>query len=255
MRAVIGVAIMVLGGLHALYYALGMAGGWAKDGWNLLQFAAGLVAAGIGYGVVRWRHRPLSPSLRWLVRIAIAAVCLIGLITGYTLFWILTEGISEDRPADYVIVLGAGVRGETPSRSLQERLELALQYADRYPDTLLILSGGRGPGEAITEAEAMKRYLLGRGIPEERLLLEDRSTTTYENLLFSKSMLESRRVDPSQATFMIVTNDFHLYRAKFLAERLGLAAHGLAAPTPPSTIPRSYLRECVAVWKTWLLGR
>ena len=87
---------------------------------------------------------------------------------------------------EYAIILGAKVNGEVPSLSLRYRLDAALRYADEYPHVKFILSGGQGPGEHITEAEAMKRFLLDHGIKEERLLLEQQSTSTYENILFSK---------------------------------------------------------------------
>ncbi len=87
------------------------------------------------------------------------------------------------RSNDYAVILGAKVNGEIPSLSLQFRLDAALEYAIQYPHVYLILSGGQGPGEHISESEAMKRFLVKNGIQEERLLIEDLSTSTYENLL------------------------------------------------------------------------
>ena len=116
----------------------------------------------------------------------------------------------------YVIVLGAQVRGTKVSKALRKRLDCAAEYAKENPDTIFFLSGGQGDGEDITEAEAMQEYLIEAGVDAKRLRMEDRSTTTWENLKFCNELqpLHTERVG-------ILSNDFHIYRAVQMARQQG----------------------------------
>ncbi len=152
---------------------------------------------------------------------------------------------------DYVIVLGAQVRGTVPSRALRIRLDRAAKYAQENPGTLLILSGGQGPDEEISEAECMYRYLARQGIPEERLLLEDRSESTEQNLRFSAEYF-----DRTKARTGVLTNSFHICRALMLARHLGYAdVCGIPAPSDPLMQPHNVLREICALLAEGLKGR
>ena len=139
----------------------------------------------------------------------------------------------------HVIVLGAQVRGEQPSRALRRRLDCALAYAKENPETVLVLSGGKGPDEEISEAECMRRYLTQHGLEEERLLQEDRSESTEENLRFSDQLY-----DLKGASVGVLSNNFHVYRALRLAEGMGYQkAAGIAAPSDFGMLPHNILRE------------
>jgi uncharacterized SAM-binding protein YcdF (DUF218 family) len=155
--------------------------------------------------------------------------------------------------APYIIVLGAGVYGETPSITLEHRLEGAARYLNENPKTKAVLSGGQGEGEDITEAECMRRYLTAHGIAPERLLTEDRSTSTKENLLFSKAVIEA---DGGTADgVVIVSSGYHLYRATKMAEMLGIGATGAAGSDGyPIYVTGMYLREALAVVKLRVFG-
>ncbi|PYE60368.1 uncharacterized SAM-binding protein YcdF (DUF218 family) [Aneurinibacillus soli] len=148
----------------------------------------------------------------------------------------------------YMIVLGAAVHGETMSWTLQNRMETALAYLRANPQTKAIVSGGQGRGEDVTEASVMQKFLLANGIASERVLLEDKSTSTAENIRFSHKFLTGNRV-------VLVTNDFHAYRALWLAEREGMQADILIAPTPPIVRTQMWLREYVALGKSLLFDR
>lgn len=181
---------------------------------------------------------------------------LLGIMIGISL-WLLTskwlaEGLepAADGTNDYAIILGAKVNGETPSLSLLYRLEAARDYALEYPQVTLVLSGGQGEGEHITEAEAMRRYLTENGIAEDRLVLETASTSTYENIQFSLAEI-AEEID--QIT--IITSDFHLTRAKWLAKGLGLEADVVAAKTPEVVERQLRLRERLALLKTKIVGK
>ncbi|MTH53024.1 YdcF family protein [Bacillus mangrovi] len=149
--------------------------------------------------------------------------------------------------ADYLIVLGAKVNGDVPSLALQYRVDAAAEYLKRNKETIVIVSGGKGPGEAISEAEAMKRSLIVQGISSGRIIKEDQSASTYENIVFSKRLL------PVKANSgIIVSSDFHLYRSIMMAESQNLSVTGLAAKTPEVILVKSYIREYLAVTKFYI---
>ena len=150
-----------------------------------------------------------------------------------------------DYTEDVVIVLGAGVNGTLVSRPLAHRLNAAVDYWNSNPDSLIIVTGGLGNRATITEAEAMFRFLVWRGIPEEVILLEDLSTTTYENITFAKDIALEHFPDGFQA--VLITNDFHIYRATRMARQIGVDVRPLGATTDLYSWPVNYLREMLAV--------
>lgn len=187
-------------------------------------------------------------------------VVVICLCAGAALFvaleiCLLSYGARDDSAAqaDAVIVLGAGVNGTTPSLALQTRLDAVSAYLTAHPDTPVVLSGGQGPGEDITEAQAMQTALQAR-FPDKAFLLEDKATSTAENFRYSKAILSAAGIDPENASILIVTNDFHMARACLLARRQGVHALTLAAPLPYGWLTVNYyVREAFALVKTALL--
>ncbi|MBM7663002.1 uncharacterized SAM-binding protein YcdF (DUF218 family) [Bacillus mesophilus] len=162
---------------------------------------------------------------------------------------LISNTARQDPPpnADYLVVLGAKINGEELSLALYYRVFAAVQYLKNNTTTKVVVSGGQGPGESITEAEAMKRYFLNEGISEERIILEADSTTTFENLSFSKNLIDTNK------QVIIVSNDFHLYRTTIIAKRLGYEnVHTLASKTPWMVKPKLWVREYAAVLKTWI---
>lgn len=149
--------------------------------------------------------------------------------------------------ADYLIVLGARVKGTIPSLAFASRINAAAEYLKNNKNTLVIASGGQGPGEDISEAESIKRELVKKGISETRIILEAQSTDTYENINFSKRLI------PQDAKLgLVVTNNFHLYRAVSIARDYGLEVQGLPAKTPWMAVVKSYFREYLAITKFYL---
>ncbi len=153
-----------------------------------------------------------------------------------------------------IVVLGAGLRGDRVSGTLRRRLDAAYDFACAHPDLPVVVTGGQGPGETRTEASAMKEYLLDRGLAADRVLLEDRSTSTRENFLFARQVL-AENGHPAVDTVAFVTNRFHCYRAGLIAGRLGLQANAVPATLGPSSILPCYLREVLAVLYYWLIQR
>ena len=156
---------------------------------------------------------------------------------------------TEQLDADYLIVLGCKVNGSVPSRMLRQRLDAAADYLNACPDTQVIVSGGQGYNETMTEAACMARELTARGIDPQRIILEDKATSTMENLRFSMELMDEG------ASVAIVSNEFHLYRADQMAQSLGLNAALIPASTEYPILLTSYtLREILAVWKYHLFG-
>ena len=187
-------------------------------------------------------------------------ILIILIIIGLTSFaiiesLILMEGRKEDiKGVDYVIVLGARLYGDKPSPALERRLKAARAYLIENEELRVVVSGGQGDNEDIPEAEAMAKYLMDNGIDENRIIKEDKSTSTFENPNFSLDIL--RDIEEKQdIEILIVTNDYHLFRAKFLANRLGIISYGLPAKTPPSIIVTSHIREYFAIIKSFLFDR
>lgn len=150
----------------------------------------------------------------------------------------------------YAIILGAKVNGKTPSLSLRYRLESAVAYAKLHPHVTFILSGGQGPDEDISEAEAMRNFMVEHGIEEERLVLESTSTSTYENLVNSKKLLPEGVHEVT-----IISSDYHIARARMIAKKLDLETDVVAAKTPASVKAQQQLRERLALIKTKIVGK
>jgi len=152
---------------------------------------------------------------------------------------------------DVVIVLGAGIRGEQVSITLARRLDEAVNYYHRNPRALIIVCGGQGFQESIPEALAMERYLIAKGIPPAKIIKEEKSTSTYENFSFAREILNN--YFPQGFSSVLITNDFHVYRATKLARYAGISAGHIGAYTEWYTIPVNYLREMLAVVKMWVM--
>lgn len=158
---------------------------------------------------------------------------------------------TADYNEDVLIVLGAAVHGEMPSYVLVKRLDAAVEYLNENTDAKAVVTGGQGAQEHITEAEAMERYLVEHGIDKERIIKEDRATSTLENYRYSKEIIDD--LFPS-AKIATVTNDFHIFRAKRLAKAAGVETSTIHAKTPLSGIAAMYLREMLAIAKLLVFG-
>ncbi|WP_295587386.1 YdcF family protein [uncultured Oscillibacter sp.] len=236
-------------------------------------------------GAVLYAVRPLGMRFSGMLLLGLAALLLVALWLRYKAadgrFWrrcrrgfhaalavvltllcsieifVVTQGRRDltALPADAVIVLGAGVNGTTPSLSLATRLDAALSYLEAHPDIPVVLTGGQGYGEDITEAACMYDYLTERGVEPERLILEESASNTSENFAFSAPLLEAAGVDIATDTVAVVTNDFHVARSRLIARKKGYGVTvGVGAPIPWAHLEVNYsLREAFAVVKSVLL--
>lgn len=177
----------------------------------------------------------------------VKGICIAVVAVGFTAFFIV-EGciisqMHEKGKAglDYIIVLGAQVRESGPSAALKYRLDEAVEYLEDNPKTICIVSGGQGANEPYSEAEGMAQYLKEQGIDASRILLEDKSLNTEQNMEYSKALIKDG------ASVGIITNDFHLFRAKQIARKYGLDnVCGIAAKSTPVYLPNNMLREFLA---------
>ena len=208
----------------------------------------------------------IMKAVKYLIVIGLAFV--IGM-TGFLMYQGSVDEVTYEE--DALIVLGAAVQGDRVSSILAARLNEAADYAARNEEAVIIVSGGQGPQENLTEAAAMEKYLMIKGIPQERIIKEEQATSTYENFKYSKEILDKLYGPESDAassdksgtvpedeeeyTCAYVTNEFHCYRAGKIAEQAGLAANGVSVRTEWWKLPVNYMRESLAVVKFWVLGR
>lgn len=195
---------------------------------------------------------------KWCARALLALFCV-----GFAFFLYLeaqvisgAHGDAADKDVSCVIVLGAGVDGSVPSLTLARRLEATLDYIADKPDIPVIVSGGQGAGEDITEAECMYRWLVARGMDGSRVWKEERATSTRTNFAHSYALMAERGIDPA-AGFAFVTSDYHVARAKRLAGTP--KAYGVASALPRSAYydaltANYYIREAFALANEMLLG-
>lgn len=151
---------------------------------------------------------------------------------------------------DAVIVLGSGIKGEKVSQGLAKRLDAAVEYYQKNPLVPIIVSGGQGEQESITEALAMERYLVEKGVDPDLIIKEERSTSTEENFQYSLEIL--KQYDLQDSTVVFITNDFHVLRAKMIADSYGINVTHLSADTTWYAIPMIYMRELIAYIKYFL---
>lgn len=184
-------------------------------------------------------------------RLLVAGTVVIGLSFIIIEALILSDfGSDEGQSAspDYIVVLGSGLKGAELSATLKYRLDTSLKVAQNRQDIPILVSGGQGSDEEISEAAAMSRYLISKGISPERIQLENQSTSTEENLRFSKEIMKEKGIE--KPSIILVTSDYHLFRAKLLARQLDITAYGVASPSPDYLKPVSMIREYLATIKS-----
>ena len=214
----------------------------------VVWFALGAFFLLLGFLVHNHLLEKLPKILRTLLLIAICAgILILAVCEGFVL-----RGFGSRAPAglDYLIVLGAQVREDGPSAVLKYRLDAAAQYLQENNSTICIVTGGKGAAEPFPEGQGMKDYLVKAGIPEDRIIVEDRALNTVQNIQYSMALMSS----PNAPT-AIVTNNFHVTRGLALARGQGLTdVYAIAAPSDPLFLPNNMLREFFGLTKDFLLG-
>ena len=193
----------------------------------------------------------------WMRLPAFLRGSLIGILVLGLVLFLIVEGLvlsgfgkKEESDLDYLIVLGAQVRKSGPTLSLKYRLDTAARYLEENPDTICIVSGGQGSNEPDSEAQVMHDYLVEKGISFERILMEDTSTNTMENIQNSSGFF-----DKATAHVGIVTNNFHVFRAIHLAKRQGYQhVSAISAPSTLLYLPNNMVREFFGILKDFVMG-
>lgn len=184
-----------------------------------------------------------------IVLVSAIIVCILGLASVETILMInAAHKKAPENPT--VVVLGCKAFGYNPSNMLWKRLECALEYLQEHPEAVAVLSGGQGSDEVVSEAECMRAWLVSRGIDENRLYLEDRSTSTEENLAFTKELILAEGLN---SDIVIITNEFHQYRAGKYAQAQGLNYGACSAPSAFGLGPIYYVRELYGILHNWWL--
>lgn len=187
-----------------------------------------------------------------LVYVFVSALALMIIFMSFLLLYGGIDNAEYDE--DAIIVLGAGIHGEQVSQTLRRRLDSAVDYYEKNKDAVIVVSGGQGPGENITEALAMERYLIEQGIPQNKIIKEEKSTSTEENFSYSKKILDEYFDGDYSVAF--ATSEFHVYRSEQMARKIGVnVTSHVHGDTSWYMILPTCTRECLAVIKLWVLGR
>ena len=219
---------------------------------NLGNIAGAAVSAGLTAVFMFFRPFRELVSRLWDKPAGRAAVCVCGglfaafVIMGITVSFFMVRAMN-DRPAGKettLVVLGCKVKNGRPSLMLKKRLDAAYGYLAENDEVCVVVSGGKGNDEAISEAQCMKEYLTEKGIAPERVFMEDRSVDTEQNLRFSREIIQREGLPE---TITIVTDGYHQLRAEMLAEKLGMEAYNISAETSWWLVPTYWVREWFGV--------
>jgi uncharacterized SAM-binding protein YcdF (DUF218 family) len=236
--------------------ALALAGAvfyFAISGCNFLGIVFwGVAAVTAAYRLLAlWKDRKTVVCIRRAVSVLLVLLLIAALVT---LMPILRGPAETNGSSNYLIVLGAGVRGTEPSEILQDRIAMAYTHLANDPNAICIATGGKGSDENISEAQCIYDHLTAMGIDGSRIWMEDQATSTIENFRYSVALIEEK-TGTIPETVTVLSNEFHLFRAGMMAEDCGLEADFIAAPTSKPLIRISYtIREIFALWKYLLVG-
>ncbi|MFA6941586.1 MAG: YdcF family protein [Clostridiaceae bacterium] len=227
-----------------------------KVGLNLgiiFPFVFGLIL--IIYGLFRIRSRGGHIIKNKIIRIIFKTAAYSFLISFILIESFIYSGTKSDgyKKTDYLIVLGAGLKGKNVTATLQYRLDKAIVILNQDAGIKAVVTGGKGYGEEVTEASAMENYLIKNGINKDRIIIEDKATSTYENFKFTKEILQ-KNTQKKSFSILVITSDFHMARSKLIAKKFGFITYGITAPTYKYLLPNSIIREYFAVIKSLIYG-
>ena len=188
-------------------------------------------------------------GMKWLLGGCVAVVALIALLAVVETGCIVRANMKKPAENATAVVLGCRVYGERASLSLVERLEAAYDYLTENPEAACVVSGGQGDGENISEAECMYRWLVAKGIDKNRIYKEEESTSTEENIAFSKEVIKDNGLDERVA---IVTSEYHSYRAGMIAKKNDMVFGTAPGQTAIWLLPTFYVRELYAILAEWI---
>lgn len=233
---IMGIGVLLFVDFVYMLFASNMnAGIWALGVFSLL-----LTAYGIFFEALE--------SFIWLhITVGFGVSVFLGFATALAVYGRKSTANFKECAA---IVLGSGIRGDHVSPNLAKRLDKAVEYSKKNPKAFIIVSGGQGRDEKITEAQAMEKYLISKDVPKEKIIKEEKSTTTEENFLFSLEIAREKGLDTSKLLY--ITSAFHVYRAGCLTKRIGVRLGHMGSGIVWYTVPMSYMREVMAIVRTYI---
>lgn len=262
--------------LCVIYYVIIVAYSGLSTSFSIiwLLLAACCILFGVGWDA----YLKQKDKVPLWIPVSVVTICCTGILV-FTIVEILVftgVAVRDTSKLDYVIVLGARVKEDGISKSLKNRLDKAIDYLDENPGTILVLSGAKGEDEPVSEAEAMKDYLVFNGVKETQLILEARSYSTVENIAYSRVAIEEdqerKKVESQESPIMmdpgtyeevpdkpikigVLTSDFHVFRAQQIARKWGIPdIYGISCKSDPVLFVHFCVRECVAILKDKLVG-
>jgi len=266
----------VCAGLCLIYYIVIVIYSGFSTSFSGIWLAGAVLLGFLSWAVWYGRRHPKKLPLWMPVSAVTLMIASLVIFCVVEVFVFLGAASSDVANLDYVIVLGAKVKEEGISNSLKQRLDKAIEYSQDNPGTVLILSGGQGEDEPRSEAQVMYDYLVYNGVPKEQLVLENVSTSTVENIAYSKVLIDHMEeertagnvkgpgasapgpyihVEDKPLQIGVLTSNFHVYRARKIAEKWGLKGiYGISAKSDPILFLHLCVRECAAILKDKLMG-
>ncbi len=215
----------------------------------ILCIGLGLVFLFSGYFWGKIKEMTNKGFWKWVKITVISLICIEGVLIGFLGIYAVND--NADYKEDAVIVLGAGIHGDRVSVPLAYRLNEAVEYHKQNPEAYIVVTGGQGFQESVTEAYAMEKYLVERGVNPKKIIKEEKATSTNENMRFSKVILDEKFGE--DYSVVVITNNFHIYRGTAIAKIEGFedVRHKHAGLRWYNLAP-CYLRESLAVLKMWV---
>ncbi len=246
--------IFIIVGIVIIAYSIGISP--IVSGISKMLIMLGLIVTVLGcikLSIIKNNNIPFIKTFENIINIIICIFLILFIIIES--FIIAYSNNQDTSKTDYVLVLGAGLWGDTPSNTLTKRLEGAMKISKDNKEAKIVVSGGKGPGETVSEAEAMAKYLISKGIDERVIIKENKSTNTLENMKYSKKVIDKDSEGDKSKTVTIVTSNFHMFRANFLAKRCDINTKMYSTDILAAIKPAYYIREFFAVLKSYLFDR
>ncbi|MBE6903221.1 MAG: YdcF family protein [Ruminococcaceae bacterium] len=246
----IKIIILILGVIFTIYgLVLAMMSNLNLGVMLTLALGVFILLLGCFYGKIQI----LSSHLFFKITViaVIILLCAEAILVGFIALYGHNDNV--DYSEDAIIVLGAGLHGDVISTPLKYRLDKTIEYHSKNPDALIVVTGGQGLQETVTEASAMEKYLIKNGVDKNKIIKEEKATSTNENMRFSKEILDAYFED--EYKIAVITNNFHIYRATAIAKIEGFknVSHLHTGLQWYNLVP-CYLRESLAVLKMWIVG-
>lgn len=216
-------------------------------------FFTGIIGLTAGLIYIITRSKQVNSKSMRIIKnsyIVVFICLLVSFISIETLIFLNMYDESVNKEIDFVVILGAGLNGNRPSKRLEGRLEKALDYIIDHKEAEIIVSGGQGKDESISEAAAMKKYMIHKGVDSQKIILEDQSTSTIENIKYTTQFLETDNI--VDTTILLVTSDYHQFRAKMIAKDFGINVIGVSSKSPLFVRINYMAREYITVVKDWI---